>query len=181
VRPEEIVVASAEAAADTVGTAEFAKLTRYALNLMGAEMARHVNTTDHPGVLSPVDVVQDGRDRTGAILVLADRAIIAWTVGMVRIENFEAVVPHRSIQRVERRARPAGAMSKEREVLLIKAARTWTLVFANVFERGRSVVPFLAGFIEGWLRPVYEGEEPDAGDAGSRARERATLLLLDHE
>ncbi len=48
-------------------------------------------------------------------------------------------------------------MSKDREVLRIGAGgETWNLVFANVFDGGRSIVPFLKGVLDGSIRPVFE-------------------------
>ena len=155
----ETVLASAEAAVNTVGTDRFLKLSTYAVRLTGTEISRRIEDGEDPGLFAPADIVIDGKDRVGAILTLADRLIVAWTVGTLRIKNFEAVVPYDSIQRVERMSRPGSAMSKEREVLEIVADSTWTVVFANVFESGRSIVPFLQGMIEGAIKPVFSDAE----------------------
>lgn len=156
---EDIVIDSANAAANTVGTDEFVKLTKYALNMTGSEIGRHVNSTDGPGLFSPLSVVKDGKDRLGAILALEDRAILAWTVGTFRMKNFETVIPYSAIESLELGTRPGGAMSKDRETLRIKAdGQTWDVVFANVFEGGRSIVPFIKGVLEGSIKPVFESE-----------------------
>ncbi|HMS71736.1 MAG TPA: hypothetical protein PKB03_01760 [Baekduia sp.] len=156
---EDIVIDSANAAANTVATDEFVTLTKHALNLTGVELGRHVTSTDVPGLFSPTEVMQDGKGRLGAILALDDRAILAWTVGTFRMKNFETVIPYSAIESLELGTRPGGAMTKDRETLRIKAdAQTWELVFANVFEGGRSIVPFLKGVLEGSIKPVFENE-----------------------
>lgn len=156
---EDIVIDSANAAANTVATNEFVKLTQNALKLTGAELGRHVKPTDGPGLFSPVDVAEDGKDRLGAVLALEDRAIIGWIVGTFRIKNFESVIPYDSIESVERGTRAGSALSKERETLRVKAdGKTWELVFANIFEGGRSIVPFIEGMLEGTITPVFETE-----------------------
>lgn len=154
---QDIVIESANAAITTVGTDDFAKLTKHALNLTGSEVAQHVNADDVPGLFSPVDVEMDGKDRLGAILTLEDRAIIAWTVGTFRMKNFEAVIPRASIDELELTTRPGGSMTKDRDLLRVRAGtQNWSLAFANVFEGGRSIAPFLKGVLEGSIKPVFE-------------------------
>jgi hypothetical protein len=150
-------MASANAGATTAGTNEFVTLTNHALTLTGAKIEQHVKSSDGPGLLSPLEVVKDGKDRIGAILALQDRAVLAWTVGTFRMKNFETVIPYSSIESIEIGSRPGGAISKERETLRIKAdGQTWDLVFANVFDGGRSIVPVIKGILEGSIRPVFE-------------------------
>lgn len=153
---EDVVIASAEAAASLVGTDRFLKMTTYALRLHGKEICGCLRGDEGPGLLAPADVVIDGKDRSGAILTLEDRAVIAWTVGTLRIQSFQEVVPYAEIASHQLTTRPAGAMSKEREVLEIVAGSRWELAFYNVFEGGRSIAPFLQGMIGGWAKPVFE-------------------------
>jgi hypothetical protein len=154
---QDIVIDSAASSAEMVATEGFAKLTKHALRLTGSEIARHVASTDRRGLLAPVELVKDGKRLLGAILALEDRAIVAWTTGTLRVKNFETVVPYGSIESIEVGTRPGGAMSKARETLRIKAdGQVWDLVFANVFEGGTSIVPFIAGMLDGAIKPVYE-------------------------
>lgn len=154
---EGILLDSANAAASIVATGEFAKLTKLALSLTGAEIGRHIQATDEPGLFSPLEVVRDGRDRLGAILALGDRAVLAWTIGSVRMTNVETVIAYDEIESLDLGARPGGTMSKDRQTLRITTSSdTYDLVFANVFENGRSIVPFLKGILEGSIRPVFE-------------------------
>lgn len=156
---EEVLLESANAAANTVATELFVRLTKNALQLTGDSIGQHVQSTDGPGLFSPLDVVRDGKDRLGAILALGDRAIIAWTVGGLRIKNFEFVIPYSGIESIDATTRPGGMMSKDREMLKIEADdQTWELVFANVFEGGRSIVPYLKGVLEGSIKPVFTSE-----------------------
>lgn len=175
---EDIVIASANAAAGTVRTAWFEKMTRHALVLAGREIAGHVQPTDPPGLFAPVDVERDGRECLGAILVLKDRSIIGWTVRL-GTQNFETVIPHSAIESVEEGVRPGGALSRDRETLRIRAAGdTWTLVFANVFDGGRSIVPFLTGMMEGWLEMNFEAPSTSSEVGGDSVRRRAAATLL---
>jgi hypothetical protein len=157
---EQVLIDSANAAIGTVETDDFAKLTKYARGLTGAEVSRHIQPTDEPGLFSPVDVEKDGKDRAGSILALSERAIIAWTVGTFRIKNYEIVIPSTSIKTLEQRTRPGGAMSKDREVLYIETSDgvTWNLAFPNAFDGGRSIVPWLEGVLTGALKPVFDAQ-----------------------
>ena len=156
---QDVVFESANAAANTVGTEDFTKLTKNALNLTGSGVARHVSATDGPGLFSPANLIKDGKDRLAAILALEDRAIIGWTVGTFRMKNFETVIPYASISSLDLGTRTGGSMTKDRETLTITAdGTTWELIFANVFDGGRSIAPFLIGVMDGSIRPVFEAE-----------------------
>jgi hypothetical protein len=127
-------------------------LTQHTLGLVGSEVARHLDPAEKPGLFTPANLEHDGKDRLGAVLALEDRAIIAWTTGTLRIKNFETVIPRSSVERTETGTRPAGAMSKDRETLsIVTESDTWDLVFPNVFEGGRSIVPFVVAMLEGAL------------------------------
>ena len=152
---EEIVIASAEAAATTVGTERFATLTKHALVLLGAEMARRVRADDKPGLFAPADLVRDGKDRLAAILALEDRVVVGWTAGALRTQNFDAVIPKADISTTALGERPGSAFKKPRETLRISAGEAWDFVFANVFEGGTSIVPILEAVIGGALKPVF--------------------------
>ncbi len=154
---DDIIIDSANAAVNTVATDGFTKLTQQVMSLTSAELARHLRSDDAPGLLVPLDLEQDGKDRLGAILAVGDRAILAWTVGTFRVKYFSDVLPYEAIQSVEVGTRAAGAMTKERELLRVASgSRSYTLVFANLFEGGQSIVPFLAGVLDGSIKPVFE-------------------------
>lgn len=154
------LIESANNAAQTVGTDLFAKLAQNALNLTADEIGRHLDATDESGLFSPVDVENDGKDRLGAVLAIEGRMIVSWQVGTFRAKRFSIVIPYTAVETLEQATRPGGAMSKERAVLRITVdGQTWTLVFANVFEGGTSIVPFLIGVFEGSLRPVFVDHE----------------------
>ncbi len=156
---EQVVIDSANAAIETVGTEPFFKLTKNLLGMTGSQLAKQVDPEDGPGLFAPLELEDDGKDRLGAILALDDRAIIAWTVGTFRMKNFEAVVSYDSIASVEFTTRKGGAISKDREGLRIVAERTWNLVFGAVFEGGNSIRPFIGGMLSGAMKPVFELSE----------------------
>lgn len=157
---DELVAESANVAAQTVGTDAFAKLAQHAVNLNSSEIGRHLSDDDATGIFSPVEVVKDGKDRLGAILALEGRAIIAWNVGTFRMKHFSTVVPRASMEYPEQTTRAGGGMTKDRDVLRISTdSETWTLLFANVFEGGQSIVPYLVAMLDGAIRPVFEQAE----------------------
>jgi len=159
-KASDIVVVSAQLGADTVGDDLFFKLTQNAVTLVGAELARHIRDGERPGVLSPLEVVIDGKDRLGAILVLEDRAILAWTIGTLRMRNFEEVIPLAAVTDAVTGERPRGVMTKARDTLTIYAGKTWHVVFANT-DRGRPIAPFIAGLLVGAIKPVFrDGDDP---------------------
>jgi hypothetical protein len=161
------MVDSGEAAASTVGTDVFVKALKYALQMTGADIMRHIDASDSPGLLAPVSVVLSGKDCPGAILALPDRAIIAWFTGVLRIRTSATVIPSSSIRTMIAGTRRGGAMTKDRETLLVEADDDWLLVFADLFEGGRSIGPFLTGTLEGWLKPVFESSAAEEGDEPS--------------
>ncbi len=157
---KDVVIASANAALQTVGTNEFRKLTQYTVKMVGTEIARHVEPTDAPGLFSPTDVELDGNSHDGAILALRDRAVIGWITGRFRIKNFEAVVPTSEIKAIEIGTRAGGAMTKDRKTLMIDAGRTWSLVLPNYATDGeRDITIFLKGVLDGAIAPVFESGE----------------------
>lgn len=75
------------------------------------------------------------------------------------MKNFEEVISLNTVRDAIAGERPGGAMSKPRETLTIHAERSWQLVFANIFEGGRSIVPFLAGLLTGAIKPIFGEDE----------------------
>jgi hypothetical protein len=144
-----LVIASANAAATTVYTDRFTKMTENALRMVGGELARHVAPSDSPGLFAPVSMWPDGKERYGGVLALKERAVIGWTVGTFRIQNYEVVVPYDSIQKTEVTTRPGNAVTVTREVLVIEATERYELVFANLFQGGRSIAPWLESVMLG--------------------------------
>ncbi|MEJ2887950.1 hypothetical protein [Actinomycetospora aeridis] len=154
---EQLIIASAEAAARVVGTKDYARMTQVALTLTGQQLERYVRQADRPGFIAPVDVEEGGKDRDGALLALPDRAVIAWTVGTFRPKNYEVEVPAAAIVSLERGERPPTRWARQREVLQITTAdRTWSLVLPDVLDGGQSIVPWLQGMLRGAVEPVFE-------------------------
>ena len=153
-----IIGHSAETAAAIVGTAIFAKQTEVALKLCGHEMARHVDPDEPAGLFAPLFVERDSKEHPGAVLILRDRAVIAWAVGLVRVKNFEEVVPLRSIKRVERQKLPDSRLSGSRELLRVDADQHWTLIFSET--HGPSIAFLVGGLLDGSLKPIDADSDP---------------------
>jgi len=92
-----VVADSALAAVNTVGTDHFYKLTNTAVGLVGRNIAAHLSATDRPGVFSPTSIEVDGKEYFGAILALADHAIIGWLVGVLLRRLKVAGLPVRNL------------------------------------------------------------------------------------
>lgn len=111
-KSDEVVVASAQTGVDGVGDDLFFKLTRNTLDLFGPALVRHVCDGERPGFLSALEVALDRKERLGAILVLADRAILAWSVGTLRMRDFHEVIPLATVTDVVTGERPRKGLMK---------------------------------------------------------------------
>lgn len=158
---QDILIASADAAARTVGTDFFLKITKKTLGFTAQEMLPLINSTDYSGLYAPMDIEQEGKDRQGAILVMEDRVILAWIVGTLRIKGYHVVVPREDITGVRTDTVSGGRMMKDREILYIDVEEgTWEVKFASgLFEGGNSLVPFLMGILDGSLKFAYDESE----------------------
>lgn len=145
----DVVLAAANRAAEWVGTDAFVKHGTTFVRLVGAEMAKHVNEAETAGFFVPASFEQDGKELSGAILTLDDRAVFAWTVGTFRVRNFEAVVPYASINAVERTIRPGGKLTDDLERLSIRAERDWNVLVPNGYDGGKDIVPLIADLLSG--------------------------------
>jgi hypothetical protein len=154
--PRMVVATSAEAAISYVGSRQFEKLAVAALNLCGAEVAVHLRADDTPGLFVPLEIEADGKERIGAVLALTDRAILAWTIGTLRIKNFEAIVPYGSIEHIDLSTRPYSRLSGSRDVLRVDAAQSWTLVFYADMDDGQRIAPIVQGMLDGSMKPVFK-------------------------
>ena len=157
---EDILLSSADASLSMVRTELFAKLTSKALQFIGSEFLPLLEAQDKPGLFSPVDIEVEGKERQGAILVLEDRAILAWIVGTLRIKGFHAVVPRDTISDLSSETASGGRMTKEREILHIKGDQSWEVKFApGLFDGGSSLVSLLIGMLNGSVVPVFESDQ----------------------
>lgn len=156
---DELIFESAEAAASMVGTEYFAKLTRYAIDLTGSELVKHLDGTEAPGLLVALDVEIDGKGRTGCALALEEFVVLGWSIGTFRTKSHSAAIQKASIRSVARTTEDGGRMMKPRQVLTIEADRTWRLLMHWMdHDGGKDITPFLQGVIEGSIRPVFADE-----------------------
>lgn len=158
--PDELIVESANAAASMVGTEYFAKLTGYAINLTGGELAKHLGDITEPGLLVALDVEIDGKGRTGCALALDESVVLGWSIGTFRAKPHSVVIPKASIRSVARTTEDGGRMMKPRQVLTIEADRTWRLLMHWMdHDGGKDITPFLQGVIDGSMRPVFAEDQ----------------------
>lgn len=158
---EKLVVESANATIATIGSDLFGQLTAIVVRDIGPDIAQHLDASDEPGILSPVSVEHEGKDRPGAMLVLTDRAIVAWKVGTIWKKRHQAVIQRQAIISIEE----VGHRSAERDSLRITEDEgTWTLSFSSNKLLGEPrLALFIKEVLEGNITPVFE-ERPDRSD-----------------
>lgn len=157
---DDLILESASAAASMVGTDYFAKLTGYAVNLTGDELAKHLDGIEEPGLLVALDVEIDGKGRTGCALALEEIVVLGWSIGTFRPKPYSAVIPKASIRSVVRTTEDGGRMMKPRQVLTVEADRSWRLLMHWMdHDGGDDITPILLGVIEGSMRPVFAEEQ----------------------
>ena len=146
---------SANAAANTAGTDQFTEFVQAACDVYGPTFERYLRPSDMPGLLTPATIESD-REYNGALLVVPDRAIIAWETGTFRRKNVESVIERSAIRSIERTKCAETAERYGYERVTIRAEKTWNLGFADhLFGGGPSVVPFVAGMLDGSIKPVF--------------------------
>lgn len=151
----EVILSSANAANDTVDGDRYAALLQAAVDVFGRPLERYVRPTDTPGLLSPV-VIEDHGEANGVLLVLGDRAIVAWETGRFRKTNVEAVIDRSAIRDIQRERQPETASRHGFERVTVQADKTWRLAFGDhLFDGGKSVVPFLVGYLDGSITPQF--------------------------
>ena len=89
VNRQEILLASANASAQLVGTEDFAQLVRATLGFTSTELIQHLDERDQPGLFAPIELARDGKSRQGALLALNGRAVIVWVVGATAMLVYE--------------------------------------------------------------------------------------------
>lgn len=159
-KPEELIAMSADASMSMIGTDHMMKLTLLTLKLNSGELATQISDHDTPGLLIAVDVEAEGKGRTGCVLALEERVILAWTTGTIRLKTHSVSIPISDIRSIEHTTEDGGRMMKQRQVVTINADRTWRLLLHWLEQDGEEkIVPFVKGAIAGAIRPVFEAEQ----------------------
>lgn len=145
--PREIVASGAQAFLQTIEDDErMTEMVVLVLRQHGVRLTEQVTASDRASALVPADVLIDGREQPGAVLVLQNRVIFVWMTGTFRAKTFLEVVPRESITDV--REETEGGRSS----LLITAHRTWKLS-AFRWRKKPFEITFLHGLLSGWITP----------------------------
>jgi hypothetical protein len=84
VTKQDVIFAAADFTCDQVNHDNFTKLAASSIKVCISEMLPFVETSDQPGLFSPLEVHVDGAWEQGCILSVRDRAVVAWFKGTLR-------------------------------------------------------------------------------------------------
>lgn len=117
----EILVTAASLTVAQVDHERFQAYVEAAMQLMGKGIASHLVSSDQPGLYMPLETYQGGKWVGGSILMLQDRAILAWSVGVLRVRRFEHVIAYDSVTNVDDvEVHPATSVAPEKVTLKIE-------------------------------------------------------------
>lgn len=169
----EIIGDAAATTLELIDTDQCQKQLEHAIKLMGQELIDHIQHDDLAGIIAPVSIEVEGKDVLGCVMTLQDRAILAWSIGVLRIRNSSVVVPLSSITSVVQRSRPGGRLRIEASVIDVFAERTWTLTSDAFADGADRLATILAGVLEGSITFGYGPEGERHGQDGGQAQEIA--------
>ncbi|GEM_PF-6729559 len=133
------------------------------------ELAAHMSEGDRASMLVPAafdgaEGTREGKPANGWVLTLQDRAVFVWWTGLIRIKDYDAVVPYASITSTERDWKPATTFCVTLPLLRVHAEQTWTIEFPNCFGAEALVPHFhLPGVMAGAITFEFEDEDPSPG------------------
>jgi hypothetical protein len=122
-------VDAVQAGIDVCPTADYEKFAMLTLQMMGQDFLPHISADDRGRLFSPVGVEQGKKTMGGGILILQDRAVVAWRFGFTGGKKGHLVVPLHSVSSVAElpagTGRPRGARTLE-----VRATSDLQLTFA---------------------------------------------------
>lgn len=158
-KPEDIIIAAADFTNSQVGTQLGQQAILDQLTLCREAIAKHLDADDRPGLFAPVMFERGGKELSGCILTLQDRAIFAWFTGVIRRKNFEVVVRYDTIQSVEPGTKSGNLIGKSREMLTVVAEETWTVLFPpGISGKGMDLTEFVRGALTGAIEFQHSDE-----------------------
>jgi hypothetical protein len=107
------------------------RLLSFGMKVFWSSVLEQIDESDEPRLFVSLDVVINGKEHSGCILTLDDRAVIAWIVGMVQQDRFVEVVPYSTVKKVVADTKPRRGMRSATQRLTISAEKDWTLLFTN--------------------------------------------------
>jgi len=162
VSKENVLLSAYSYTANVAGTERFVTLAKGTLQLFGKSLAQRLSPSDQPGLYVPMKVVRGGKEQPGAVLTLADRAVVGWSEGILRPKPHTASIQLDSISGVEEVTKPGNVHSVPLPMFYVHAEDEWTFVSHNVYAKdGPDIPQLLVAALLGALTFDYAlGEEP---------------------
>jgi hypothetical protein len=162
-----------------VGDEQFAKMSKYQVQLVGEELASHVRG-DRASLALPVTVHSESVEDIGALLLLEHRAVVAWSHGVLRKRTDSFSETYANLKNIHLRS--VRDQDKDFTNICFDAGTghfELTVLFAKP-----TFAAMVKGVLEGSLRPVFaEGaaRRPDVATQSkssppTRSRERRDPL-----
>lgn len=148
------VVAAAEQGAQVAGDDQrYAKFTEVTLQMVGLELARHLQPGETASLCIPADIAHDGRYDPGMVLLLDKRAVIAWFEGTFRIKVRSLAFAHSDISDVSTASRDRGRFSLCRDAITFVADGAQH-EFVLPSRAAEDRLTFMVhGILSGWITP----------------------------
>jgi hypothetical protein len=103
------------------GDKRYLSLAHSALKMVGLELARYLRPGEIASLCVPAEVAHDGRHDPGMVLLLDDRAVVAWFEGTVRVTRRSLYFAYGDISEVTTVARDRGRLAVYRDAISFTA------------------------------------------------------------
>jgi len=148
-----------------VGDEQFAKMSKYQVQLVGAELAGHVRG-DRASLALPVTVHSESVEDTGALLLLEHRAVVAWSHGVLRKRTASFTETYANLKNI--RLRSLKDQGKDFTRICFDAGAGYfelTVLFAKP-----TFAAMVKGVLEGSLRPVFAESAARRPDVATQSK-----------
>ena len=127
----------------------FVKLVELAMKMVGLELARNVKPGERPGFCVPAHVDTGAKVNSGAVLLLEERVVIAWSEGTIRPKPRSLAVALSDIGDVRAFKRKVGRVSAQLDAISFSAhGRKIEIVLHSVVSHER-VALMISGRLDG--------------------------------
>lgn len=135
---------------------DFIKVSKLALNTCASELAQHVADGESAALCVAVQVQVGGKINPGAILLLDDRAILAWTEGTFRVKTRTQVLFLANIESVTTALKRPNRLEQTVATVCTTAGHEHEILFWPVMKPRLGTL--VCGFLDGTLKPVWAEE-----------------------
>jgi len=161
VEVRQAIIDAAERGAQMAGGDQrYVNLTKVALQTVGLELARHLQSGESASVCVPAEVAHDGRYDPGMVLLLDKRAVITWFEGTFRVKVRSLAFDLADISEAATVTRDRGRLSPYRDAITFAASGgRHEFVLPSKVAEGRLTF-MVNGILSG---AVTFGRDPDVG------------------